>query len=77
MSHRLRVCVDHACCVGNATCLSIAPKVFAHNEDRQSEVIDPAGDTEEKILQAALNCPTSAIRVEVEETGEHLFPPGG
>jgi ferredoxin len=55
-------------------CESIAPKVFKLNDDRQSEVVDPAGDSEAKILEAAENCPVSAIFVEDAETGEQLFP---
>jgi ferredoxin len=51
-------------------CESIAPKAFRLNEDRQSEVADPAGDTEAKILEAAENCPVSAISVEDAETGD-------
>lgn len=74
MTRRLDVIVDHSRCVGNAMCLATAPGVFAHNSDRQSEVVDPVGDTEEKILEAAVNCPTGAIRVEVAETSERLFP---
>jgi len=50
------------------------PKVFRLNENRQSEAVDPAGDTVEKILEAAENCPVSAIFVEDAETGEQLFP---
>ena len=30
-------------CVGNAQCVGLAPDVFRHNENRQSEVIDPDG----------------------------------
>ena len=74
MTHRLRVWVDHSCCVGNAMCVATAPGVFAHNDARQSEVVDSAGDTPEKILQAASNCPTSAIHIEDAETGERIFP---
>ncbi len=74
MTQRLHVFVDHSRCVGNAMCLATAPGVFAHNADRQSEVVDPLGDTEEKILEAAFNCPTSAITVKVAETSERLFP---
>jgi ferredoxin len=77
MTRRLNVSVDHSRCVGNAMCLATAPGVFAHNADRQSEVVDPVGDTEEKILEAAVNCPTGAIRIEVAESGERLFPHGG
>ena len=74
MARKLKVWVDHTACVGNAMCELIAPKVFRLNENRQSEVVDPAGDTEEKILEAAENCPVSAIFVEDAETGEQLFP---
>ncbi len=74
MTRRLNVRVDHACCVGNAMCLATAPGVFAHNDHRQSEVVDPEGESEEKILEAAFNCPTRAIRVEIAEGGEQLFP---
>ncbi len=74
MARKLKVWVDHQACVGNAMCESIAPKVFKLNDDRQSEVVDPAGDSEAKILEAAENCPVSAIFVEDAETGEQLFP---
>ena len=73
MARKLRVWVDHNVCVGNAMCESIAPKVFQLNDNRQSEAVNPAGDTEEKILEAAENCPVSAIFVEDAETGERLF----
>jgi ferredoxin len=55
-------------------CEAIVPKVFRLNDDRQSEAVDPAGDTEETILEAAENCPVSAIFVVDAETGEQLFP---
>ena len=74
MARKLRVRVDHATCVGNAMCEAIAAKVFRLNENRQSEAVDPAGDTVEKILEAAESCPVSAIFVEDAETGEQLFP---
>ena len=74
MARKLKVWVDPHACVGNAMCESIAPRVFRLNENRQSEAIDPAGDSEAKILEAAENCPVSAIFVEDAETGEQLFP---
>jgi ferredoxin len=74
MSRALQISVDHDLCVGNGTCLRIASRVFAHNADRQSEVIDPAGDTEAAVLRAAANCPVGAIRVAVADSGERLFP---
>ena len=44
MTRRLNVRVDHSCCVGNAMCLATAPGVFAHNDQRQSEVVDLEGE---------------------------------
>ena len=74
MARKLRVRVDHLLCVGNAMCETFAPNVFRLNDDRQSEAVNPAGDSEAKILEAAENCPMSAIIVEDAETGEQLFP---
>jgi ferredoxin len=55
-------------------CTSITPLVFSLNDNRQSEAVNPEGDTLEKVLEAAENCPVSAINVEDAETGEKLFP---
>ena len=74
MARELRISVDHNLCVGNAMCETYAPKVFVLNDDRQSEAVDPEADTEENILEAAENCPVSAITVVDAETGEKLFP---
>ena len=45
MAHKVRVRVDHNVCVGNAMCETIAPKVFVLNANRQSEAVNPKGDT--------------------------------
>ena len=74
MARKLRVWVDHHVCVGNAMCETFAPKVFRLNQNRQSEAVDPDADSLERILEAAENCPVSAIFVEDAETGEKLFP---
>jgi ferredoxin len=74
LARKLRVWVDHSACVGNAMCETFAPNTFRLNDNRQSEVVDAAGDSPEKILEAAENCPVSAIFVEDAETGEKLFP---
>ena len=71
---KLRISVDHDICVGNRMCETFASKVFVINENGQSEVANPEGDTEENVLEAAENCPVSAITVVDEETGETLFP---
>ena len=74
MARKVNVRVDHLLCVGNAMCETFAPNAFRLNEDRQSEAVNPQGDSIEKILEAAESCPMSAIVVEDAETGEQLFP---
>jgi ferredoxin len=74
VTRKLRVWVDPQACVGNAMCETFATRTFRLNDNRQSEVVDPEGDSIEKILEAAENCPVSAIFVEDAETGERLFP---
>jgi len=69
----LKITVDHNKCVGNAMCEQYAPNVFGLNEERQSYVKNPDGDPLEQILEAAENCPVTAITVEDADTGEVLF----
>ena len=71
---KLRVTVDLNVCVGNAMCEHFAPNTFELNEERQSAVKDPNGDDVEAVIEAAENCPVTAIMVEDAETGEVLFP---
>jgi ferredoxin len=70
----LDITVDHSVCMGNGQCVFLAPEVFRHNENLQSEIIDPAGAPEEQVLKAARACPTGAITIANAETGERLFP---
>ena len=72
MARELQIRVDHDLCMGNGQCVFLAPEVFRHNDDRQSEVTDPAAAPEEQILQAAGFCPTGAISVSDARTGERL-----
>jgi ferredoxin len=74
MPRELSITVDHDLCMGNGQCVFLAPEVFRHNENRQSQVIDPAGAPEETVLKAAGSCPTGAISIADAHTGESLFP---
>jgi ferredoxin len=70
----MKIGVDRAKCEGYAKCVQVAPKVFKLDENFISEVQDPKGDSDEKILLAAKVCPTKAIILEEEETGKRIFP---
>lgn len=73
MARQLRVSVDHNKCVGSTICVLIAPNVFALNEKGQSTVVNTDGDIEDRIIQAAEQCPLSAITVEPTETAKEGF----
>jgi ferredoxin len=73
MARKLEITVDYNKCVGNAMCEQYAPNVFGLNDERQSYVKDPEGDPEESVIEAAENCPVSAITVKDADTGEVLF----
>jgi ferredoxin len=70
----MKVNVDRAKCEGYGKCVQATPKVFRLDEKFISEVIDPKGDSDEKILLAAKVCPTKAIVLEEEGTGKRVFP---
>jgi ferredoxin len=70
----MKVTVDRTKCEGYAKCIQASPKVFKLDAKMIAEVIDPNGDTDEKILLAAKICPTKAISLEEEGTGKQLFP---
>jgi ferredoxin len=74
MGKSLRISVDHAKCVGSTMCVLTSPSVFALDEKGQSIVRDAAGDTRDRVVEAAEQCPMSAITVEDAETGRRLFP---
>jgi len=68
MAGKVRVTVDHGKCVGTTICVLTVPKVFALDDRGQAIVIDPDGDTLDRLRYAEEQCPQSAITI--EETGE-------
>jgi ferredoxin len=75
VGEKMKITVDRTKCEGFAKCLQVTPKVFKLDAKMIAEVIDPKGDSDEKILFAAKLCPTKAISLEEEGTGKKLFPP--
>jgi ferredoxin len=60
-------------CCGNAECVAIAPEVFVIDSHQKAIVLDPDAVPVEKLIEAANECPCSAIVVENDE-GEIVFP---
>jgi ferredoxin len=69
---RIHVEVDRNLCIGSADCVDTAPDVFQLDEEDKAVVIDPDGAPVDDVVEAAQNCPVSAITV----TGEDgdLYP---
>jgi ferredoxin len=63
-----KIKIDREVCIGASACIAAAGKTFALDDKGISTVIDPKGDDEEAIRQAADACPTQAITL--EETKE-------
>jgi ferredoxin len=53
--------VNQSECISCGVCTEICPGVFRLNDENISEVINPAGDSEEKIQEAIDNCPVQCI----------------
>jgi ferredoxin len=70
--NRIQVTVDRALCIGSGDCVDTAPNVFQLDEEDKAVVVDPDGASVDEIVQAAGNCPVSAIFV-VGEDGD-LYP---
>jgi ferredoxin len=70
---KYKISVDKDKCIGAASCIGIAPKTFKL-EDDVALVVDQAGDDQDAQLLAAQSCPTGAIKITDQETGEQLWP---
>ena len=70
--------VDKSKCIGCCSCEIIAPNVFSVDKlartNPKSSVINSAGASTERILDAAQTCPTKAISVTDAESKRRLFP---
>jgi ferredoxin len=71
-ANRIEVTVDRALCIGSGDCVDTAPDVFQLDDEDKAVVVDPDGAPLDDVLDAAGNCPVSAIFV-VGEEGD-LYP---
>ena len=74
MPYTLKVLRD--VCISAGSCVIDAPLTFGFDDDDIAIIIDPRGDSDENILEAAQGCPTDAIIVIDSETQEQVWPEG-
>jgi ferredoxin len=66
--------IDRNLCIGAATCIAIAPKAWALDNEAKAIILDTAQDeTDETLLAAAKGCPVAAI-ILTDASGKQLFP---
>ncbi len=70
--NKIEITVDRSLCIGSGDCVDTAPDVFQLDEEDKAIVVDPDGDLTDDVLDAAGNCPVTAIFV-FGEDGD-LYP---
>jgi ferredoxin len=65
--NRIHVEVDRDLCIGSGDCVSSQPDVFQLDDEGKSVVLDPDAAGTDEIVEAAQNCPVTAIFVIGEE----------
>lgn len=61
--NQIEIEVDRALCIGSGDCVDTAPDVFQLDHEDKAVVVDPDGAPTDVVVEAASNCPVSAIRV--------------
>lgn len=70
--HTMRI--DRDLCIGAATCVAIAPKAWALDDEAKAIILDTTEEeTDETLLEAAKGCPVMAIFI-TDENGKQLYP---
>ena len=65
--NRIAIEVDRALCIGSGDCVDTAPDVFQLDDEDKAVVVDPDGADTDTVLEAAGNCPVTAIFVAGED----------
>jgi ferredoxin len=62
--------IDRELCMGSGMCIVYAPGTFAHDEQTKAVVVDSAGDPIDAIRTAVQACPTSALRLVLDDDND-------
>lgn len=71
---KLTMHIDRSLCIGAATCISLAPKAWALDDEAKAIILDSASEeSDEALLDAAKSCPVMAIFI-TDENGKQVYP---
>ncbi len=71
---RFTMRIDRNLCIGAATCVAIAPKGWALDEEAKAYILETADqETDDTLLEAAKGCPVMAIII-TDENGKQIYP---
>lgn len=71
---KLTIKVDRDLCIGAASCVAVAPKTYALDNDAKAVFLPSAQEENEEIqLDAAKACPVAAIII-TDENGKQVYP---
>lgn len=66
--------IDRDLCIGAATCIALAPKAWALDDEAKAIILDTTEEeTDEALLEAAKGCPVMAIFI-TDENGKQIYP---
>jgi len=63
------VTVDRGACIGSAMCAGVAPDRFKLDADSRSVAVSSPIEPDERVRDAAMNCPVEAILLHDAATG--------
>lgn len=71
---KYKITIDRELCIGAATCVAVAPKAFALDNEAKAILLPTVNEeTDQTILDAAKSCPVAAI-ILADETGKQIYP---
>ncbi|OGG30543.1 hypothetical protein A2973_02540 [Candidatus Gottesmanbacteria bacterium RIFCSPLOWO2_01_FULL_49_10] len=66
--------IDRNLCIGAATCVAIAPKAWALDDEAKAIILDSSEEeNDDALIEAAKGCPVLAIFI-TDENGKQLYP---
>ncbi len=66
--------IDRDLCIGAATCVALAPRAWALDDEAKAIILDTTEEeTDDALMEAAKGCPVMAIII-TDENGKQIYP---